>query len=106
MRVWKAYSIGKGKLVPYKEIFETHQGPTVMAVVDNQTFSPVDSVGNYEEKPIDETEDDKLHECSEPGCSETFESMEVLEAHMIAGDHDEAVESESVYDKIRGLEHY
>ena len=61
----------------------------------------VDSVRNYKEKPIDETEDDKLHECPEPGCSKTFESMEVLEAHMIAGDHDEAVESESVYDKIR-----
>ena len=101
VRVWKAYSIGKGKLVPYKEIFETHQGPTVMAVVDNQTFFPVDSARNYKEKPTDETEDDKLHECSEPGCSKTFESMEVLEAHMIAGDHDEAVESESVYDKIR-----
>ena len=40
-----------------------------MAVVDNQTFFPVDSVTNYTEKPIDETEDDKLHECSEPGCS-------------------------------------
>ena len=72
-----------------------------MAVVDNQTFFPVDSVRNYKEKPIDETEDDKLHECSEPGCSKTFEFMEVLEAHMIAGDHDEAVESESVYNKIR-----
>ena len=68
-----------------------------MAVVDNQTFFSVDSVRNYKEKPIDETEDDKLHECS----SKTFESMEVLEAHMIAGDNDEAVESESVYDKIR-----
>ena len=30
-----------------------------------------------------------------------LKSMEVLEAHMIAGDHDEAVESESVYDKVR-----
>jgi hypothetical protein len=38
VRVWKACSIGKGKLVPYKEIFETHQGPTSMAVADNHTF--------------------------------------------------------------------
>ena len=103
VRVWKTYSIEKRKLVPYKEIFETHQGPTVMAVVDNQTFLPVNSVTyrNYKEKPTDETLDDKLHECSKPGCSKTFESMEVLEAHMIAGHHDEAVESESVYDKMR-----
>ena len=41
VQVWSAYSIGKGKLILYKEIFETHQGPTVMAVVDNQTFFPV-----------------------------------------------------------------
>ena len=64
VRVWKAYSIGRGKLVQYKEIFETHQGPTVMAVVDNQIFFLVDSVRNYKEKPIDQREDDKLHECS------------------------------------------
>ena len=72
VRVWKAYSIGKGKLVPYREIFETHQGPTSMAVADNQTFFPVSTVRSYQEKSTDETEDDELHECPEPGCSKTF----------------------------------
>ncbi len=74
--VWKAYSIGKGKLVPYSEIFETHQGPTSMAVADNQTFFSVGTVRSYQEKSTDEREDDELHECPEPGCPKTFESMD------------------------------
>ena len=76
VRVWKAYSIGKGKLVPYSEIFETHQGPTSMAVADNQTFFSVGTVRSYQEKSTDEREDDELHECPEPGCPKTFESMD------------------------------
>ena len=72
-----------------------------MAVADNQTFFPVSTVRSYKEKPTDGTKDYELHECPEPGCSKTLESMEALDAHMVAGHHEEAVESESVYDKIR-----
>ena len=44
VRVWKDYSIGKGKLASYEEIFDTYQGPTSMAIADNQTFFPVSTV--------------------------------------------------------------
>ena len=28
VRVWKAFGIGQGKLIPYDEIYNSHQGPT------------------------------------------------------------------------------
>ncbi len=38
IRIWKAFSVGKGQLVPYSSLFLKHQGPTNFSFVEDQSF--------------------------------------------------------------------
>ena len=80
IRVWRAYGVGKGKVIPYKDIIVKPQGPKDL-VVDLDFFSVF---------------------CSEPGCQMVFKKFSELESHLDVGEHrQERGGSETVYDKLR-----
>ena len=43
----------------------------------------------------------RIHECSEPGCSQELDSMEDLDVHVELGVHELVHPNESIYDKLR-----
>ena len=38
IRMWKAFSVGSGRFIPYSETFLQHQGPTKLKVEEDQHF--------------------------------------------------------------------
>jgi hypothetical protein len=40
IRIWKAFSVGSGRFIPYSNIFLQHQGPTNLKVEEDQDFFP------------------------------------------------------------------
>ena len=98
--MWKAFSVGSGKFIPYSEIFLQHQGPTNLKVeqeVSGRSFK------TKQEKISDSRSDTEIqiYECSELGCSKEFDSMEDLDVHMELGVHELVHPNESICDQLR-----
>ena len=101
IRVWKAYGIGQGKLILYRDTIPKPQGPTGLAV--DKEFFPFRDTRFYNVKAIGDTgQYDGLFCCSEPGCQMVFKKFSDLENHHDVGDHSQASRgSDTVYDKLR-----
>ncbi|CAH3171677.1 unnamed protein product, partial [Porites lobata] len=74
IRAWKAYGVGLGKFIPYRE---------------RETNSENEQCNG-------------LFSCSEPGCNMVFKKFSELENHLDVGEHSQVRgNSDTVYDKLR-----
>ena len=100
IRVWRAYGVGKGKVIPYQDIVVKPQGPTDL-VVDVDFFS-VKETRFHKATSSDDEQSSGLFFCSEPGCQMVFKKFSELESHLDVGEHRQVRGgSETVYDKLR-----
>ena len=99
LRVWKAFEIGPGKLIPWDTIYIKHQGATDLTTEqENFGFTPRVTHGSAHGNGDAESSCKlgQVLECPEPACARTFRSVEEMELHISVGQH-----TESVYDKLK-----
>ena len=100
IRVWRAYDIGPGKRLTYKELQVESQGNTGLQVI--QSFGPhARDLGTIRvERASSQTD---IFSCCENTCVLTFKTLKEAEAHMDTGKHvrGPGQEHESVYDTVR-----
>lgn len=100
IRVWRAYGVGKGKVIPYQDIIVKPQGPTDLVV--DVDFFPVKETRFHKATSSDDQQSSGLFFCSEPGCQMVFKKFSELESHLDVGEHRQVRRgSETVYDKLR-----
>ena len=101
LRVWRAYGIGPGKLIPFDDVVAEQQEATGLIVQENGDFFTMRNAHrlhvstpeiNDTEEP---NEEGQLFECSEPGCQKVFKSFFELEVHAEIGNHGNRPMSES-----------
>ena len=86
MRIWRAYGIGQGKLIPYQDLIVKPQGPTGLVV--NEIVFPLKAVGLHKSTiNSDGEKSDGLFACSVPGCNMVFKKCSELENHLDIGEH-------------------
>jgi hypothetical protein len=98
IRMWRAYGIGTGKVLPYSTIVVHPQKATGVKTL--QQFFPFKDRTMVPENSK-ETEK-QVFECTIPGCVKAFKRYENLNLHLETGKHNNNIENETVYDKIRG----
>ena len=99
-RVWRAYGVGKGKVIPYQDIIVKPQGPTDL-VVDVDFFA-VKEARTHKATSSDDEQSSGLFICSEPGCQMVFKKFSELESHLDVGEHRQVHKgTETVYEKLR-----
>ena len=99
LRVWKAFQIGPGKLMPWDEIYIKHQGATDFTTEqENFGFTPRVTHGSAHDNGDAESSCQLVQvlECPEPACAWTFKSVDDVELYVSVGQH-----TESVYDKLK-----
>ena len=116
IRVWKAYKIGPGKLVPWKDIQSDGGSPIVLEVLESPVQSPKSSfkitkprqeaaqtntVTTSEKDTATESVEDGLFTCPEDGWIRTFQQSSSLQGHLDAGRHKRALEKETLFDEAR-----
>ena len=101
IRVWKAYDVGKGIVIPYEDIIVKPQGSTDL-VVDVDFFS-VKEAQIHKATSRDEEQSSGLFLCSEPGCQMVLQKISAeLESHLDVGEHCRVRRgSNTVYEKLR-----
>lgn len=96
--MWKAYEIGKGLLLPYKDFV---RGQCIEGVKVILPFSPrtkdLGTVRATRTTPPGQ----QIFGCSEPACVLTFKSEAEAQRHMDVGRHTYELESVSVYDRAK-----
>ena len=101
IRVWRAYGVGQGRLIPYQDIIVKPQGPTDLAI-DVEFFSVKETRIHIKGTSTDGEETSGLFSCSEPGCQMVFKKFSELENHLDVGEHRQVPRCpETVYDKLR-----
>ena len=96
IRVWKAYNIGPGRLIPYSGLGVTPQGDTGIRVV--KPFGQATPRGSVGESVRYQSE---IYSCQETGCVLTFKTQAEADNHMDTGKHRLEVDCESMYDRVR-----
>ena len=110
IRVWKAYKMGPGKLVPWKDIQSDGGSTVVLEVLESPVQSPQSSfkivkprkeaiqtntvTTSEKDTATQGVEDEEakveangLFTCPEDGCIRTFQQSSSLQAHLDAGRH-------------------
>ncbi|CAB4014644.1 hypothetical protein AC249_AIPGENE19513, partial [Paramuricea clavata] len=103
VKAWKAYTIGQGKSFPYSSMYVTQQGPTQLETKEDFFESAVRERDLKNKKSVTTEKENAspcLFECNVPGCTQIFDSCEMLEKHLDVGKHIQ-VAKRSVYDTIR-----
>lgn len=96
IRVWKAYNIGPGRLIPYSDLGVASQGDTGLRVI--QPFGQATQMGSVGESVRHKSE---IYSCQETGCVLTFKTQAEADNHMDTGKHRLEVDCESMYDRVR-----
>ena len=101
IRAWRAYGVGLGRFIPYREVITEPQGSTDLIVHEN--FFPFKEARVYKRETNSENEQSNgLFSCSEPGCNMVFKKFSELENHLDVGEHSQVRgNSDTVYDKLR-----
>ena len=104
IRAWRAYGVGLGRFIPYREVITEPQGPTDLIVHEN--FFPLKEARVYKRETNSENEQcNGLFSCSEPGCNMVFKKFSELENHLDVGEHSQVRRnSDTLYnncDKLR-----
>ena len=82
IRMWKAYSIGPGRLIPYSGLGVTPQGDTGLRVI--KPFGQATHRGSVGGSVRHQSE---IYPCQETGCVLTFKTQAEADNHMDAGKH-------------------
>jgi len=106
LRVWKAYAVGIGKLIPWQSLYVRHQGPTNLSLNEGQGFFESTQmrklpIKKHHEENDENEEEAHLFLCPEAGCTDTFDSFSELELHIDVGVHEIPDAKVSFYDTIR-----
>ena len=100
LRVCKAFQVGPGKLVPWNDIYVSHQSATdLMSEKGNFAFARQKIHENSRDSGDTEGSDEApVFHRPDPaaGCARTFNSVEDVELHVSIGRH-----TESVYDRLK-----
>lgn len=103
LRVWKAFQVGTGKLIPWKDICITQQGATQLVVdEDNFEFTPKtivdESLQDKGAKANGTSDEDEegMFECPDPGCEKALNTVDDVDVHMCIGHH-----STNIYDMLK-----
>ena len=99
VRVWKAYGIGDGKLIPYGRWQKAPQGPTPLKVEEGQEFFNPSS-SRVVKEPVEDKSEVSTYQCPEGECYVVFERLEDLDVHMEIGEHKKR-ERLGLYDKLK-----
>ncbi|KAL9954031.1 hypothetical protein ACROYT_G041519 [Oculina patagonica] len=103
LRVWKAFKIENGKLVPWDSIILSSQGAT--GLKEDKPFFPTTARDmNITDKQKDACDESGVcFECPDPQCAEEFQSRSELDIHLNVIAHHNPAEpaSISLYDKVR-----
>ena len=86
VRLWRAYGIGPGKLIQFKDLISKKQVSPCLNI--HEDFLPFKSARTYKTNTNEnEAQQEGLFHCSEPGCNMVFKSFSKLESHLDVGDH-------------------
>ena len=86
IRIWRAYGIGQGKLIPYQDLIVKPQGPTGLVV--NEIFLLLKVAWFYKSTiNSDGEKSNDLFACSEPGYNMVCKKCSELESHLNIGEH-------------------
>ena len=108
IRVWKAYAVGVGRLIPWQSFYIRHQGCTNISLMEGKGFFTNTEIRDlHRPRKCQASKDDveiddqpSMFVCPEEGCNCTFDSFSELELHTDVGIHDTR-KSGSLYDKVR-----
>ena len=108
IRVWKAYAVWVGRLIPWKYLYIRHQGCTNISLMEGKGFFTNTEIRDFHRPRNCQTSKDdveiddqpSMFVCPEEGCNCTFDSFSELELHTDLGIHDTR-KSGSLYDKVR-----
>ena len=108
IRVWKAYAVGVGRLIPWQSLYIRHQGCTNISLMRRKGFFTNTEIRDlHRPRKCQASKDDveiddqpSMFVCPEEGCNCTFDSFSELELHTDVGIHDTR-KSGSLYDKVR-----
>lgn len=100
LRVWRAFSIGPGKLLSLKNIVTCPQGATELKEEVEIFHTNARTFGS---KKKAEVSPEKRYECPDPSCTEEFEICSELELHLNIYSHRMVSHpiKESLYDQIK-----
>jgi hypothetical protein len=114
IRMWKAYKIGKGKLIKKTEIKQMAVTQEATGIVRHEAFSnPKDDAGllkhpvNQRQSTSDKNPNDnqnttsKGFHCPDVCCVKVFVSSTALERHLDVGKHFYRLQTECTYDTIK-----
>ena len=86
IRIWRAYGIGQGKLIPYQDLIVKPQGP--IGLVVNEIFLLLKAARLYKSTiNSDGEKSNGLFACSEPGYNMVFKKCSEPESHLNIGEH-------------------
>ena len=108
IRVWKAYAVGIGKLIPWQSLYIRHQGCTNISLMEGKGFFTNTEISDLhrprkcqaKKDNVEIDDQPSMFVCPEEGCNCTFDSFSELELHIDVRIHDNR-KSESLYDKVR-----
>eukprot|EP00058_Branchiostoma_floridae_P002763 XP_002588251.1 hypothetical protein BRAFLDRAFT_124704 [Branchiostoma floridae] len=116
LRVWRAYNIGEGNLIPWPRLPAIE--PPLLKIVSQPSnpgsaFRPIKprqkKVQAQQEVESDSDEDAASHEtvqpslfpCPEESCVKVYQTCKGLEAHVAVGKHKRRLERETLLDKAK-----
>ena len=108
IRVWKAYAVGVGRLIPWQSLYIRHQGCTNISLMEGKGFFTNTEIRDLHRPrkcqaskgDVEINDQPSMFVCPEEGCNCTFDSFSELELHTDVGIHDTR-KSGSLYDKVR-----
>ena len=124
IRAWRAFNVGRGKVIPWSQFEGVLQIPEVLEVLDSPSqtkpsFKTVrhrhvkktstrDLEATSETSSQDQDDDDSengqaslLFSCPEEGCIKAYSRFTSLQAHLDTGKHKRLPEQETLYDKAK-----
>ena len=118
VRVWRAFNVGSGKVLPWEKFDEVMKQPEKLEILDppspfkivrrrhlkkssvKEDFSAEnenqDQISTGQNKP-----DDMLFPCPEDGCVKAFSRFANLQTHLDTGKHQMMLEQETLYDRAK-----
>ncbi|XP_052075524.1 uncharacterized protein LOC127712983 [Mytilus californianus] len=102
LRVWKAYTIGKGQLIPWKSLGSPPKATELLVKLNWTNEETVSrSLNTENEDPHPKPKRRKIsYDCPKDGCIKSFSSNETLDNHLLLGDcnYEQVI---SVHDKAK-----